>query len=71
MSRENSSGVPLYYVIIKDTPNTEDSEKRDIQIIYQASIVGNCFTRDSRKILDIIKEMNLGNDAETWVKGIK
>ena len=29
------------------------------------------FTRDSRKILDIIKNMNLGTDAETWIKDLK
>ena len=43
----------------------EDSENRDVQIIYQASLVGNMFTRDSRKVLDILKGLNLGTDAET------
>ena len=61
----------LYYVIRKDTSRPEDSENRDVQIIYHASIVGNMFTRDSRKVLDIIKEMTLGTDAETCIKGIK
>ena len=27
--------------------------------------------RDSRKVLDILKEMTLGTDAETWIKGLK
>ena len=40
----------------------------DVQIIYKAILVGNMFTRDSRKVLDILKELNLGNDAETWIK---
>ena len=70
-SRKNSCGVLLTYVIRKDTSSPEDSEKRDAQIIYQASLVGNMFTRDSRKILDIIKELTLGTDAKTWIKGLK
>ena len=64
-SRENSHVVPLSYVIRKDTSSPEDSENRDVQIIYQASLVGNMFNRDSRKVLDILKELTLGADAET------
>ena len=69
--RENSHGVPLSYVIRKDMSIPEDSENRDVQIIYQASLVGNMFTRDSRKVLDILKEMTLGTNDETWIKGLK
>ena len=29
------------------------------------------FTRDSRKILDILKKLTLGTDAETWINGLK
>ena len=29
------------------------------------------FIRDSRKFLDIIKELTLGTDAETWIKGLQ
>ena len=29
------------------------------------------FTKDSRKVLDILKELTLGTDAETWIKGLK
>ena len=29
------------------------------------------FTRDSRKVLYILKEMTLVTDAETWIKGLK
>ena len=42
-----------------------------MQIIYQASLVRNMFTRDPRKVLDILKELTLGNDAEIWIKGLK
>ena len=70
-SREKSRCVPLYYVIRKDTPSPKDSEIRDEKIIYQASLVRNMFTRDSRKLLDIIKKLTLGTEAETWIKGLK
>ena len=38
----------------------EDSENRGVQIIYQASLFGNIFTRDSIKVLGILKELTLG-----------
>ena len=62
--------MPLYYVIRKDTSGPKDSKNRDVKIIYQASLVGDMFTRDSRKFLDIIKELTVGTDAETWIKGV-
>ena len=36
-SRKNIRSVPLSYVIIKDTPSTEEIKNRDVHIIYQAS----------------------------------
>ena len=64
-SRENSRGVPLSYAIRTYMPIPEDSENRYVQIIYQASLFGNNFTKDSRKVLDILKELILITDAET------
>ena len=29
------------------------------------------FTRDSSKVIGILKELTLGIDAETWIKGLK
>ena len=63
--------MTLSYVVINYTPVPKDSEKRDVQIIYQSSLVGNIFTRDSSKFLDILKELTLGNDTETWIKVLK
>ena len=63
--------MPLSYIIRKYTPIPKDSENRDVQIIYQASLVGNIFIRYSRKVLDILKELTLGTDADTWIKGLK
>ena len=71
MSRKKSRGVPLSYVIRKDTSSSEDSENMDVQIIDKASIFGNMFTRDSRKVIDILKEPTLGTDADKWIKGLK
>ena len=62
---KNSCGVTLSYVIRKDTSSTKDSENRDVQIIYQASIFGNMFTRYPRKVLGILKELTIGTDSET------
>ena len=70
-SRENSRGVPLSYVIINYTSSPKYSENRDVQIIYQSSLVGNMFTRYQRKVLDILKELTLGTDSETWIKSLK
>ena len=50
-SRKNSCGVPISYVIIKDTPSPEDSGNRDINIIYQASIVGTSLPETQGKLL--------------------
>ena len=38
-------GVPLSYVIRKDTPITDDRENSDVKIFYQESIFRSMFTR--------------------------
>ena len=63
--------MTISYVIIKDTSGPEYIENRDVQIIYQASLVGDMFNRDSRKFIDIIKKPTLGNDDDTYIKGLK
>ena len=42
-----------------------------MQITHQASIVGNIFIRDSSKVIDVLKELTLGNQSKTLIKGIK
>ena len=71
MSRDNSSGVLISYVIRKYTPSTNDSENRDVQIIYQESLIGNMFTRDSRKFIGTLKEPTLGTECDKCIKGLK
>ena len=63
--------MPLSHVIRKDTPISEDSESRDVQIVHKASLVRIIFTRDSKEVLDKLKETTLGNDDETSIKGLK
>ena len=67
--------MPHSYVIIKDTPIADDGENRDVHIIHQESLVRNMFTRDSRKVPDILKELTYGPDFifekyDTKIKGI-
>ena len=52
-------------------PIPKDIEHRDVKIIYQEILVRNMFNRDSRKVIKIIKELKVGTDNETWIKGIK
>ena len=70
-AKKKKRGVPLSQVIRKDTPSPKDIENRNGQIIYQTSLVGNIFTRDSRKVIDIAKKPTLGPTTETWIKGLK
>ena len=56
-------GVPLSYIIIKNTPSTNGSEIRYVQIVYNASIVKNISIKNSRKVLNILKEPTIVNDA--------
>ena len=62
--------MPLSYITRKYIQSLEDSENRDVKIIYQESLVGNMFTRESRKFFDILKELTLGTDSETYIKGL-
>ena len=40
---------------MKDTPSPDDGKDDDVKIIHKSSISRNMFTRDSRKVLCIIK----------------
>ena len=70
-SRKNSRCVSLSYATRKYTPSTDDGENRDVMIIHQASLLGNMFIRYSMKEIDILKELTLITDTETWIKGLK
>ena len=53
--QEKGRGVTRSYVVRKNILSPKDSENRDVQIIYKASLVWNMFTRDSGKVIDIFK----------------
>ena len=42
-----------------------------MQIIHREGLVVNMFVRDSRKVIDILKELTFDTDSKTWIKGIK
>ena len=42
---------------------------REQDIIQNASLQGNIFSRDTKKVLAIIREITLDTDAGTWMKG--
>ena len=46
-------------------------DTRNIQTIQNASIEGDTFTKDPRKVLNILKELTIGNDSERCIKGLK
>ena len=52
---KNCRCVPLSYVIRNYAPSPDDVNNRYFQIIHQSSLVGDMFTIDSSKVLDIIK----------------
>ena len=41
-----------------------------MQIIYQASILGKVFTKESRKVLDILKELTLGVETTDFDRAV-
>jgi len=68
-SYTNSRGIPYEYVIRKD-PNPIDPSmrERDNIVIYNATLVGSMFKRDSKHVLQILRELTNGTQAETWMK---
>ena len=44
---------------------------RDLKIIFNSNLGVNLFTRDSRKFLNILKELIRGTDDETSIKLLK
>ena len=70
---KNSRGIPLSYVIRKENEDISEvtADIRDQEMINNASLAGPMFIRDSKRILTILKELTIGTDAETWMKGKK
>ena len=71
LSQNDRCGVPWACVIIKYTTITDDMKIRGLKIIFNSSLGVNLFTRDSRKFLNILKELIRGTDDETSIKLLK
>jgi hypothetical protein len=68
LSLKNPLGVPLAYVIRKDSMYY-DIDPRTASIISNASLAGAVFRSDSQKVLTLLKTLTNGTDAENWMKG--
>lgn len=68
LSTKNSLGVPLAYVIRKDSMYLELDERTTL-VIRNASLEGAVFRSDSMKVLSLLKSLTTGTDAENWMKG--
>jgi hypothetical protein len=68
LSMKNSLGVPLAYVVRKDSMYLE-LDKRTTLVIRNASLEGAVFRSDSMKVLSLLKSLMTGTDDENWMKG--
>ena len=67
----NTYNIPLVYVIRKDITTLTPPLDEDQEIIYNASLTGAMFARDTKKVLSLLKELTSGTTGETWMKGIR
>ena len=70
-SVKNTYDIPLVYVIRKDIATVALPLDEDQEIIYNASLTGAMFNRDTKKVLALLKELTSGTTGETWIKGIR
>lgn len=68
LSSRNSMGIPMAYVIRKQSMYAELDE-RSKRLIENANIEGALFRSDSLKVLSLLKSLTVGTDAENWMKG--
>lgn len=68
LSTKNSLGVPLAYVIRKDSMYLEMDERSSL-VVRNAPLEGAVFRSDSLKVLSLLKSLTTGTDAENWMKG--
>ena len=67
---KNSHRIPLSYVIRKEPNPIEDVKMDDSDhIVYNASLQGAMFKRDSKRVLGVLRELTIGSQADTWMKG--
>ena len=68
-STKSSRLVPLTYVIHKIPPPSIIVIDREKQIIQNYPLQVNIFYCNTKKVLVIVKELTVDNDAETWING--
>ena len=68
LSTKNSLGIPLAYVIRKDSMYLEMDDRTSL-VVRNASLEGAVFRNDSMKVLSLLKSLTTGTDAENWMKG--
>ena len=67
---KNSHRIPLSYVIRKEPNPIADVQMDDSDhIVYNASLQGAMFKRDSTRVLGVLRELTIGSQADTWMKG--
>ena len=62
------AGIPLNYVVRKDLPAGHTFVSDEERLVYEAPLVGNTFTSDSKKVFCLLKEVVLGTDGWEWIK---
>ena len=66
---KNTKGIPYSYVIRKEPcPIPAVAMSNEEEKIYHATLAGNLFNRDNRHVFQILKELTVGTEAETWTK---
>jgi len=70
---ENAKGVPISYIIRKDRSRPADlnTESTMVRKIWNAPLQGPAFSIDNETVFTKLKELVLGTDGETWIKGAK
>ena len=67
---KNIRGISPFTHVLRKTPYWSiiniDGEQ---EIINNAPPHGNMFSRDTKKVLAILKDLTVHNDDETWMKG--
>ena len=64
---KNSQGVPLTYVILKTPTPSVIFIYGEQDIIKNDPLKGNMFSRNTKKVLEILKELTEDTDDETWM----
>ena len=65
---KNSHGAPLKYVIRKNPAPSGIFIDRYQEVMRNYLLQGNMFYPDTKKVLAVLKELPVDNDAETWIK---